>query len=156
MNQLIVRIGQTVILPEWLIIILRIVFGVILIAASIDKLIHPLQFARDVENYRLLGTLLSRWVAIWLPYLELTTGILLIAGVWFDAAAIINILLMFVFFLAIIQAYIRGLDINCGCFSVGSGAKVSLSKIAYNLLLLMGSFLLFMAALKEKHFFRKN
>jgi uncharacterized membrane protein YphA (DoxX/SURF4 family) len=151
-----VRIKQTVLFSKRLIIILRIVFGVILIAASIDKLIHPLLFAQDVENYRLFGTLLSRWAAIWLPYLELTTGVLLIFGLWFDAAAIINFTLMIVFLLAIVQAYFRGLDINCGCFSVGNGTKVSLSKILYNLLLSVGSFGLFMAMLKEKKFFRKS
>jgi hypothetical protein len=97
MNQLIVRIGQTVILPEWLIIILRIVFGVILIAASIDKLIHPLQFARDVENYRLLGTLLSRWVAIWLPYLELTTGMLPLSSIFYSCSFSFSLLFKRIF-----------------------------------------------------------
>lgn len=150
------RIAQKFIFSKWIIILLRVVFGVILIAASIDKLIHPLQFAQDVENYRLLGTVLSRWVAIWLPYLELATGILLILGLWFDATTLINFTLMAVFLLAVVQAYFRGLDINCGCFSVGEGAKVSLRKILDNFLLLTGSFWLLIAALSEKQFFRKS
>jgi uncharacterized membrane protein YphA (DoxX/SURF4 family) len=141
---------------KWFIIALRIGFGVILIAASIDKLLHPIQFAQAVENYQVFGEVLSRWVAIWLPYLEISTGALLILGIWFDAAAILNFLMMTLFFFALIQAYVRGLDINCGCFSVEGGAKLGLGKLLYNLLLLGGSFILLFFTVKGKHRLEKN
>lgn len=141
---------------KWFIIVLRIVFGIILIAASIDKLTHPIQFAQAVENYRLVGEVLSRWTAIWLPYLELATGILLIAGIWLDAAAIVNFVMMAIFLVAVIQAYARGLDINCGCFSTDGGSKIGPGKILYNFLLLGGSLILLLTAFKEKAVSIKN
>lgn len=141
---------------KWFIIALRIGFGAILIAASIDKLLHPIQFAQAVENYGMFGEVLSRWVAIWLPYLEILIGVLLILGIWFDAAAILNFLMMAIFFLAVVQAYARGLDINCGCFSVEGGAKLSLGKLLYNLLLLGGSIVLVFFAIKGNYRLKKN
>jgi len=141
---------------KWFILLLRIGFGVILIAASIDKLLHPIQFSQAVENYQVFGEVLSRWAAIWLPYLEFLTGALLILGVWFDAAALLNLLMMTIFFLALIQAYIRGLDINCGCFSVEGGAKLGLGKLLYNFLLLGGSIILVFFAIKGNYRLKKN
>lgn len=141
---------------KWFIIALRIGFGAILIAASIDKLLHPIQFSQAVENYQVFGEVLSRWTAIWLPYLEILTGVLLILGVWFDAAAILNFLMMGIFFLALTQAYARGLDINCGCFSVEGDAKLSFGKLLYNLLLLGGSIILVFFAVKGDYRLKKN
>lgn len=130
---------------KWGIILLRLAFGGILIAASIDKILHPVQFSQAVENYQLVGEIISRWTAVWLPYLELIIGIFLILGVWMEAAAIINFGMMAMFFAAVFQAYARGLDIHCGCFTVEGDTGVDLWKIFYNLLLLIGSGLLWMA-----------
>ncbi|MCK6619905.1 MAG: DoxX family membrane protein [Calditrichaceae bacterium] len=129
---------------KWAGISLRLVFGGILIAASIDKILHPVQFSQAVENYQLAGETLSRWAAVWLPYLEIITGILLILGIWVKAAAILNLGMMFIFFVAVFQAYVRGLDIHCGCFTVEGDETVDLWKILYNLLLAIGSGLLLM------------
>lgn len=130
---------------KWGVILLRLVFGGILIAASIDKILHPVQFSQAVENYQLVGETFSRWAAVWLPYLEIIIGILLIVGVWVEAAAVLNLGMMLIFFVAVLQAYIRGLDIHCGCFTVEGDAGVDLAKIFYNSLLLIGSGLLLMA-----------
>src|SRR4030042_5286889 len=81
----------------WLWRLLRIGFGCLLIAASIDKIRHPLDFALAVENYRVLGEEASRWVALFIPCVEALTGIFLIAGFWPDAAAWITLLLMMIF-----------------------------------------------------------
>ena len=71
---------------KWVVLALRLGFGALLIAASVDKMIHPFGFAQAVENYRVIGEELSRWVAVWLPYLEFLTGLFLILGIWTDAA----------------------------------------------------------------------
>ncbi len=129
-------------LKKTVFILLRIGFGVLLIAASLDKIQHPLQFAQLVENYQVIGERLSRWIAIWLPYLELIVGLLLIIGFWVDTAVFINALLMLLFLAMVTQAYARGLDINCGCFSTEGGAQVSLAKLAENFFLTVGALLL--------------
>ncbi len=126
--------------------ILRIIFGGMLIYASLDKIISPLDFARLVENYQIVGPRTSRWIAVGLPYLELMIGLLLMSGFWLDSAVVLNFLMMSVFFLAVAQAYARGLDIRCGCFST-EGAAIDSSKVAFNGLLLIGSAILLKSGL---------
>ena len=58
----------------------RIVLGVVLIYASIDKIIHPDAFAKLIGNYNVLPFGLENVVAIILPTLELIVGCCLILG----------------------------------------------------------------------------
>lgn len=118
-----------------MIIFLRIIFGGILITASIDKIQHPYPFAEIVENYRILGGDISRWIAVWIPYLEAFTGCLLILGIWLETTVVMNALLMCLFWILVTQAYIRGLDIRCGCFFVEGESKIGLLKILENTVL---------------------
>jgi uncharacterized membrane protein YphA (DoxX/SURF4 family) len=125
------------------VIFLRIGFGLLLCYAAIDKIRHPLQFAGIVENYRVFNTELSLWAAAIVPYLEMITGLLLITGIWIDAASMINTLFMSLFFIMVTQAYLRGLDIHCGCFSTGEeGASIGLIKVSTNLLYMFMSIIL--------------
>ena len=131
--------------PTWLHraqILLRLLFAGMLIYASADKLLNPLEFSHAVSNYQLTGLRLSRWVAISLPYLELLLGLLLLAGVWLDAAGLLNFLLMMLFLTVVSQAYSRGLEISCGCFSVDGNTRIGADDLAINLLLAAASALL--------------
>ena len=131
--------------------LLRFGFGGLLIFSSLGKIINPQDFSFAVENYRIFGAVLSRWVAVWVPYVELFVGILLISGVWLDAAAFVNVILMVVFFLMVTQAYVRGLDIVCGCFTADEGARIGLIKIFENIgFLFTGIVLLWMVLLDGK------
>ncbi|OVE79054.1 hypothetical protein BVY01_03600 [bacterium I07] len=135
---------------HWLLLLLRIGFGLMLIAASIDKIRHPMPFAEVVENYRVLGEGLSRWTAVIVPCMELLVGILLLIGVWSDAAITVNVLLMFTFLILVLQAYIRGLDIDCGCFFVEGESKIGILKIIENTLFLLGSIVLYRLYSKQR------
>ncbi|MBN2468521.1 MAG: DoxX family membrane protein [Deltaproteobacteria bacterium] len=97
--------------------ILRIVLGGIFIYASWDKLLNPEQFARAVQNYRILPHPGLNIIAVTLPWVELVCGILLVAGFLTRGAAIIISGLLTVFVLALGSAMIRGIDTSCGCFS---------------------------------------
>ena len=123
----------------WLYHILRVFFGIILIYASIEKILYPTQFAQTIENYRMISPLLSRWLAIWLPWLELFLGFMLIVGFWPTEVSYTNAALMLIFYIAVQQAYLRGLDINCGCFAAESGSKVDIAKVCENIVLLISS-----------------
>ena len=112
---------------------LRLGFGVLLIVASVDKILHPVAFAQAVENYLVFGEGISRWAAVWIPYLEAVTGVFLVAGIWIDAAVLVNVFLMISFLLMVLQARIRGLDIYCGCFAVeGENTGIGILKIMEN------------------------
>ena len=119
---------------KWLLLLLRFGFGILLIYASVDKIMHPHGFAVMVENYRVFGKDLSLLTAVFVPYLEAVVGILLIIGVWLEASAFINMMLFLVFLILIGQAYIRGLDISCGCFAVDETEKIGGLKLFTNIL----------------------
>lgn len=121
---------------KWIIFFLRFGFGILLMYSSIHKILQPWAFSFDVENYRILGEALSRLVAIWFPYVELIVALFLISGIWLRTAVITNFLIMSLFFILIMQAYIRGLDINCGCFHPGEGGSIGPLKIIENLIFL--------------------
>jgi putative oxidoreductase len=99
-------------------ITVRIILGGILMYASLDKLANMADFAKIIHNYKLLPISLENLLAIFLPWLEFITGFCLIVGKFNKGALIIYNVLLIIFIIALSQALIRGLDINCGCFSV--------------------------------------
>ena len=127
---------------KWIFRLLRFGLGGLLVFASLGKISHPYEFAVIVENYRILGGGLYSWIAIWIPYLELIVGLLLMIGIWLDATSIINAGLMFIFLILVTQAYIRRLDIYCGCFTVEKSGPIGLIKVLENIGYFCGSLLL--------------
>jgi len=97
--------------------ILRIILAVVFIYASIDKIIHPHDFAKAVFNYQILPDYLINITAIFLPWLELILGICLLVNFWMNGASLTAFLLMLVFMAAISFNLMRELDVGCGCFS---------------------------------------
>ncbi|MDP8263243.1 MAG: MauE/DoxX family redox-associated membrane protein [Candidatus Ancaeobacter aquaticus] len=98
-------------------IIARIVIGGLFVYASIDKILYPAQFAEIINEFDLLSWELSVLSALWLSWLELFVGILLIFNVWARACALLLSGLCFLFILALISALVRGIELNCGCFT---------------------------------------
>jgi hypothetical protein len=94
----------------------------IFIYASLDKIAHPVAFAKDVYNYQILPDALINLTALVLPWLELFLGLCLLAGIWLPGAVLTANGLLIVFLAALVFNLARGLDINCGCFSTGSEA----------------------------------
>ena len=108
---------------QWL---LRLVVGGAFVVAGVLKLADPAKFAVDVSHYRLVPYELLNLVAILLPWIEVTTGLFVLAGVWLRAAALVITSLTAVFFAAIVSALARGLNIECGCFGTVGGQHVGL------------------------------
>lgn len=101
----------------------RLFLGGIFVYASYDKIIHPVPFAEIVYNYQLLPDVLVNLVSLFLPWLELLVGLSLILGVWLPGAVLICNLLLIVFFSTLVFNMARGLDIDCGCFTVSVGSS---------------------------------
>jgi len=95
----------------------RLLLGAVFIAASIDKIAHPAEFAGIVSNYRILPGHMVNAVAIVLPWLEAILGLFLLCGWWPAGAVGLADLLLLVFLIALAQAVARGIDLHCGCFS---------------------------------------
>lgn len=100
----------------YLLLIARLVLSGVFLLAALPKIQDPLAFAASVEGFRVVGGELSAWVALLLPWLELVTGIgLLIPQVRRGSAA--SLIVLLILFIALhSSAWIRGLDISCGCF----------------------------------------
>ncbi|NQV40962.1 MAG: DoxX family membrane protein [Candidatus Marinimicrobia bacterium] len=128
---------------EWFTRSIQIGLGLLFIYASLDKIWNPGLFAKSISNYRLLPLPLLHISAIILPWLEFTCGIALIINRYQRAANIVIGGLLLVFILAIFSAMARGLDFNCGCFSVDSEeSNVGLLKILQNTGLLLSAALI--------------
>lgn len=84
--------------------------------AGVLKWLDPTEFHQAILNYRIVGYQLA-WIAAFLvPSLELISAAALVFPRWRKAAAWLLLCLIMVFTLAIIAAWARGLDIECGCF----------------------------------------
>lgn len=103
---------------KYLVIAVRVVLGALFMYASFDKMANPEAFANIIDNYHLLPYQLVNPLAIFLPWLEFITGLLLIIDKWVKGSLLIYSALLVIFIIALSQALIRGLDISCGCFSV--------------------------------------
>lgn len=109
---------------DWLLTIVRLVAGGFFVYASLDKIIHPDEFAKIVHNYRVLPGGVINIFALFLPWLELFCGMALILGTRVKGAAAILAALLVVFIVAVTSAMVRGIKIDCGCFSTsGDGAR---------------------------------
>lgn len=103
--------------------ITRIILGIIFVYSSFEKISSPPDFAKIIFYYRMLPDGFENLIAIFFPWIELVTGLLLIVGKFDKAALFVYSAMMVIFLIALSQAQLRGLDIACGCFSVDPSSK---------------------------------
>jgi len=109
---------------RWIGLALRVLLGGAFLYAAWLKLREPwMLFAMAVDAYQLLPQWAVILVARTLPWAELLLGLLLIAGKWmrFTSAAVSALLAGFLAMMAF--TYLKGMQIDCGCF--GSGDPIS-------------------------------
>ena len=122
--------------------------GFTFIAASLDKIIDPYTFSRSINGYEITPNWISNFVSITLPWIELVCGLLLIVSFFkkinksyltdVSNNLIILMLLWFIFILSI--AWMKGLDIDCGC---GLSEKTTpLDRLKEDIVLLISSFII--------------
>jgi putative oxidoreductase len=123
----------------------RLIVGGVFIYSSIGKLFSPDEFAKIIFNYDILPLFSVNILAIVLPYVQFIAGVLLIVGVYKKGNSAIFIGLIFIFLIALVQAYARGLDISCGCFSLDTSSSKSdiLVRIFQDVLLLIPLLIIF-------------
>ncbi len=109
--------------PAWTIrsvalLALRAAIGAVFIYASLDKIGHPDRFAEIVSDYGLLPETLVNPFAVALPWIELVTGLTLVAGCWLPGAALLSSGMTVLFMVAVGWAMVHGADkFHCGCFT---------------------------------------
>ncbi len=100
----------------------RLFIGGLFIYASLDKIINPTDFAEIIYYYQILPTRFINLLALTLPWLELTAGLLLLFGRLILPSSIILTALLIIFSATIGFNLARGLDFQCGCFAVSDQA----------------------------------
>jgi putative oxidoreductase len=116
--------------------ILDFVVAGIFIYAGALKAFDPVQFASDIDNYKILPWPVSVALAFYLPWLEVFCGLGLVFRFFYRGALSLLTALVLVFTLSIIAAKVRGLDITCGCFGHASQHWSFPSHLAANLAIL--------------------
>ena len=116
-------------LQPWIGLLSRLTLGGVLFVAGylkVDKL-DISQMA--VRSYELLPIPIANFLGLTLPFFEVVIGLLLILGAATRVVAALGGFTMFIFIIAIAQAWARGLNIDCGCF--GGGGTVEPGQTRY-------------------------
>lgn len=94
----------------------RLAVGGVFVWAGVLKIADPLEFAQSIENYQVFPHFVAFFIALFLPWIEVLSGSLLIFGPLRRSSALL-ISLMLVGFIGLVgQAVLRGIDTSCGCF----------------------------------------
>lgn len=122
--------------------------GGVFVYASWDKITQADRFADIVHDYDMLPLVFVNAFALMMPWAELVVGATLIVGVWRRASGLLATALTVSFMVAIAQAEVRGLEIECGCFDVSgmSGTEASWDLFLRDIPLLLGSVLVWRRA----------
>jgi uncharacterized membrane protein YphA (DoxX/SURF4 family) len=134
---------------RWIGLALRVFLGGAFLYAAWLKLRDPwMLFAMAVDAYQLLPQWAVILVARALPWAELLLGLLLIAGKWmrFTSAAVSALLAGFLAMMAF--TYLKGMQIDCGCF--GSGDPISPRTLARDSGLLAAALLLTIMSFRRR------
>jgi uncharacterized membrane protein YphA (DoxX/SURF4 family) len=116
-------------LQPWITLVCRVVLGGVLLAAGLLKVQHPAKSAMAVRAYEVLPISVANVLGYALPWIEVGIALLLILGIWVRWSAVAGSALLFLFIVAIAQAWARGLSIDCGCF--GGGGQVAAGQTKY-------------------------
>lgn len=97
--------------------LLRFFLGVLFLYAGVVKTIDPPGFAQILSDYRLLPVSLVSPVASLLPWVEITVGMSMLLGIWIEGGALVASGLLIIFAFAVGISLLRGVNVDCGCFS---------------------------------------
>jgi uncharacterized membrane protein YphA (DoxX/SURF4 family) len=99
------------------------------LVSGLLKAVDPDQTYVAVRAYDVLPDAAVEVVAALLPWVELALAALLLAGIGVRLVAVLSAALLLGFVAGVIQAWARGLSIDCGCF--GGGGAVEPGETAY-------------------------
>ena len=96
----------------------RLVVAGVFLYSGYVKYQNPLQFAVAISGYQLLPEDFVYPMARYLPWLEMALGLAVLIGwkIRYFSSAVAALLLFFMVALTI--TYLRGIEANCGCFSM--------------------------------------
>jgi uncharacterized membrane protein YphA (DoxX/SURF4 family) len=118
------------------IFLLRIFLGALFVYSSLHKVQNPDGFAIAIRGYKMLPFALTNLFAIFIAWSELIAGIMLIVGVMTRKAAGAVLVMLVMFTVAITTTVVRGIAVDCGCFSNEGNHATDYTLIIRNLFLI--------------------
>lgn len=101
----------------------RFYMAYIWITAGISKLNQHATVAMTIRNYDIFTGEWSNFLALIIGPLEIMGGVLLLLGLFLKQANKIAITVLTLFVIGIAQAWLRELQIDCGCFEADPNAS---------------------------------
>src|SRR5437773_2970296 len=123
--------------------IVDLIVGGIFIYAGTIKVLDPVRFGLDIDNYKTLPWFISVRLAFYLPWLEVFCGLAVIFRFLYRGGLSVLAALIAIFIGATIAAKMRGLDITCGCFGHASKNWSFSAHLILDLLVFLAALLLF-------------
>jgi uncharacterized membrane protein YphA (DoxX/SURF4 family) len=106
--------------PRWLLLAGRLILGGVFVYAGYTKLRQPwMLFAMSINSYQIVTESSTKILAQTLPWFELALGLILLTGWILRWSATVASALLVFFFSVMLHAYMKNLEIFCGCFGVG-------------------------------------
>ncbi len=110
-----VRLNKTLILDA-ISFFARFWMAYIWIKAGVSKLDAHMAVTQNIMAYEIFTPQWSDFLARLIGPLEIAGGVLLLLGVFLRTSAKVSIGVLTLFVIGIAQAWLRGLELDCGCF----------------------------------------
>lgn len=133
------NVGQLVL--DAISIFARFYMAYIWLDAGISKVGNEMSNAQAILGYEIFTETWSNWLAHIIAPLEIAGGLLLLLGIYLRHSSWVATVVLTLFMIGIAQAWIRGLDIDCGCFS---SADTDGTAMNYGRTLLRDAFYMFL------------
>lgn len=117
-------------------VLVRIALGGLFVFAGATKAYDPGTFAIEIQRYQIVPWVVGALTSVYLPWLEMLAGALLLLKRFERGALLVITLLLLIFTVALASAMFRGLSIDCGCFGKAFTATGTTVPLLRNLLLL--------------------
>lgn len=102
---------------NWIELLARMALGGVFLVAGILKILDPGSLLAATETYQIIPYRWSYWLALYLPWVEVLAGLGILLKKACPGSLFLITALLAIFLIALTQAWVRGLNIICGCFS---------------------------------------
>lgn len=119
--------------------VLRVFLGAMLVYSSLHKVQAPEGFAIAIRGYKMVPMAITNLFALSIAWGELLVGVLLLCGLFTRQAAAACFILLVTFTIAITTTIVRGIAVDCGCFSNEGGHQTGWALVIRNLFLIVAS-----------------
>jgi putative oxidoreductase len=117
-----------------LVLVLRVAVGVLFVWAGASKIGHADVFAAQIAAFGLVPRGFIAPIALLLPFFEVLLGAYLVLGLYTRVAAVVAVVQLAIFAVAIGSAVVRGLSLSCGCFGPADATVTSWPEVARDLI----------------------